>query len=398
MKILWANADLLHPTTRGGQIRTLEMLKWLHRWHEIHYVALADPRNREGIERSREYCTRLSPVKHRTLDKRSPAFAFDLVRGALSPLPVSIFRWRSAAMRKTIADLIAREKFDCIVCDFLVSSINLPRGADCVLFQHNVETVIWERYADTASDRFRKMYFRMQARKMFAYESRVCRQARHVITVSGADAALIRNKFGISTVTPAPTGVDVNYFHPPAPAEPSVDLVFVGSMDYMANVDGVLYFVGEILPRIRKRRPGCTFTIVGRKPGPEISAIAAADPLTQVTGSVADVRPYLWGARVSVVPLRIGGGTRLKIYESMAAGVAVVSTTVGAEGLVYNQGRNIEIADDPEAFAGACVALLENTERRRNIASAACELVRNRFSWESVTREFEGVLQRNRLT
>jgi polysaccharide biosynthesis protein PslH len=401
MKILWANPGFLHPTTRGGQIRTLEMLKHLHRWHEVHYVGLADRGDREGVERSSEYCSRVYPIPYRVMDKSSPAFALQLLRGAVSPLPVAILRWQSAPMKKFLAELTEREKFDSIVCDFLVSSVNMPRWNACVLFQHNVETVIWQRYAGNASDPVRKIYFGMQARKMFAYEDRVCRESRHVITVSDVDARLIREMFGVSTVTAAPTGVDVDYFRPvvvSGPVERPADLVFVGSMDYMANIDGVLYFAREILPRIRRRRPDCTFAIVGRKPSVEISALAAADPLIRVTGSVPDVRPYLWGASLSVVPLRIGGGTRLKIYESMAAGVAVVSTAIGAEGLSYEPGRNIEIAGDTEAFANICLDLLEDTDRRRRLASAGLELVRSRFSWECVTREFEAILKRNLLT
>jgi glycosyltransferase involved in cell wall biosynthesis len=401
MKILWANTTFLHPTNRGGQIRTLEMLKRLHATNEVHYTALADPGEEEGIERSKEYCSHVYPVAYRTVNKNSPEFALQLIRGVVSPVPVAVFRRKSAAMAKFLAELLAREKFDSIVCDFLVSSINMPRLDTSVLFQHNVETVIWQRYAETATDPVRKMYFGLQARKMFAYEQRVCRAARHVITVSDVDARQIREMFGIESVTPAPTGVDTAYFHPSVTrdinAEYAADLVFVGSMDYMANVDGVSYFVREILPLIQRRRPGTTFTIVGRKPPAQILAMAS-DPLIHVTGSVPDVRPYLWNSSISIVPLRVGGGTRLKIYESMAAGAAVVSTTIGAEGLAYEAGRNIEIADGAESFAKTCVDVLEDARRRQAIADAGLHMVRERFSWESVTQEFAGILESCRLT
>ncbi|MEJ7609480.1 MAG: glycosyltransferase, partial [Bryobacteraceae bacterium] len=301
----WINTVFLHPTTRGGQIRTLEMLKWLHRWHEVHYVALVDPGEQEGIDRSQEYCSKVYPIPFRTVDKSSPEFALQLLRGAVSSLPVAIFRRQSTPMKNFIAELTARNKFDTIVCDFLVSSINVPQLQDCVLFQHNVETVIWQRYAENATNLLKKTYFGMQARKMFTYEKRVSLASKHVITVSDVDAKLSWDMFRLPAVTSAPTGVDVDYFRPPASSEPLADLVFIGSMDYMANIDGVLHFVREILPRIRRRRPACTVAIVGRKPSSEISAIA--DSLTRVTGSVPDVRPYLWGSLLSIVPLRIGG-------------------------------------------------------------------------------------------
>lgn len=395
MKILWANTVFLHPTNRGGQIRTLEMLKWLHRWHEVHYVALAESNDQEGIERSIEYCSKVYPIPFRTVDKSSIEFNLQLLKGTVSPLPVAVLRRQSEPMKTFLAELTAREAFDSIVCDFLVTTVNMPRLNDSVLFQHNVETVIWQRYAETATNPLKKAYFAMQARKMFAYEKRVSLASKHVITVSDIDAGLSRDMFRMKTVTPAPTGVDVDYFRP-QPSEPVADLVFVGSMDYMANIDGVLWFVREILPLIRKRRPDTTVAIVGRKPSSEIRALA--DKLTQVTGSVPDVRPYLWGSSISIVPLRIGGGTRLKVYESMAAGTAIVSTTIGAEGLSYEPGRNIELGDDPESFANVCVDLLEDQARRARLAAAGLDLVQSRFSWESVTREFEAILNQNRLT
>jgi polysaccharide biosynthesis protein PslH len=171
-----------------------------------------------------------------------------------------------------------------------------------------------------------------------------------------------------------------------------LDLVFVGSMDYLPNIEGVKFFVREVLPLIRARRPGCAVSVVGRQPPGEITSLAAKDPLIHVTGTVADVRPYLWGAAVSVVPLLSGGGTRLKIYESMAAGTAVVSTAVGAEGLCVHHPRDIRLADTPERFAAECLALLEHQSEREALATAARHLVVSEFSWDRVSRRFEELL------
>jgi glycosyltransferase involved in cell wall biosynthesis len=211
--------------------------------------------------------------------------------------------------------------------------------------------------------------------------------------VSDVDAEMMRKMFGITNVTAIPTGVDVEYFVPPATADCTGDLVFVGSMDYMPNVDGVLYFVREILPLIHERRPDCTVTIVGRKPPSEIRNLAMTDQRIRVTGTVADVRPYLWGSSISIVPLRVGGGTRLKIYESMAAVVPVVSTTIGAEGLVIHPPRDSRIGDTSQEFAAHCLELLDDPAKRRQIANAGRELVSARFSWDQVCRDFEAILQ-----
>jgi hypothetical protein len=131
-------------------------------------------------------------------------------------------------------------------------------------------------------------------------------------------------------------------------------MVFTGSMNWMANVDGILWFVKQSLPLIRKHRPECTLAIVGRNPVPEIVQLGQ-DPLISITGTVTDVRPHLWNSRISIVPLRVGGGTRLKIYEAMAARIPQVSTTIGAEGLAVHPGQDIQIADTPEEFAARCL-------------------------------------------
>lgn len=393
MRILWAACDFLHPTNRGGQIRSLEMLRRLHARHEIHYVALANPDQPEGPSRSSEYCFRAYPVPFRPSEKRSAAFLRDLAAGLVLPSPVVINRWRSAAMRRTVETVLRAHAFDALVCDFLVTAANVPRLDRAVLFQHNVETMIWRRHEEHASGPLRRLYFRLQARRMEFYEGRVCRSAARVIAVSPVDAALMRDMFRIGRVDDIPTGVDIEYFRPPATSPRPADLVFVGSMDYLPNIDGVRYFAAEILPLIRAARPECTFAIVGRTPPPEVVELSRRDPLIRVTGTVDDVRPFLWGASVSVVPLRIGGGTRLKIYESMAAGVPVVSTTPGAEGLEIDPPRDILLADAPRDFADRCLELLAEPATRARQAAAAFANVAARFSWESVAARFEEILR-----
>jgi glycosyltransferase involved in cell wall biosynthesis len=166
-------------------------------------------------------------------------------------------------------------------------------------------------------------------------------------------------------------------------------------MDWLANIDGVTWFVHEVLPLIRRRKPDCSFAVIGRSPPPAIQAMAAQDPRIFVTGTVPDVRPYLWGSAVSIVPLRIGGGTRLKIYESMASRVPVVSTRVGAEGLELQAPETGRLADTPEEFAAACLELLDAPDERARVADNAWQMVNDRFSWGKVARRFEEILERH---
>jgi polysaccharide biosynthesis protein PslH len=236
------------------------------------------------------------------------------------------------------------------------------------------------------------MFLHKQHEKLRRYERQVCRAVKRIIAVSEEDAETMRAEYGAADVRPVPTGVDIDYFLPPEQVERSQSLVFVGSMDWSPNVDGIEWFVGDILPRIRQRLPDCFFTIAGRLPGASIRKMAGVYPHIRVTGTVEDVRPYLWESAVSVVPLRIGGGTRLKIFEAMAARIPVVSTTIGAEGLAVSNGHNIRIADTPEDFADRCMELLADPAARCRLASSAWEMVAACYSWEVVSRKFEECL------
>lgn len=398
MKILWVKSDFLHPTNRGGQIRTLETLKRLHARHEVHYIAYDNPAQPEGVRRAPEYCSFAYPVQHSVPPRASAAFVKQLLGSVFSPMPLGLSRYTSDAMRKQIAGTMAAHSFDSIVCDFLFPAPNFANFSRCVLFQHNVETMIWRRHSEHAPDPLRKYYFHLQAQRMFEWESRACREAASVIAVSDVDANLMKEMFGISRVTYVPTGVDVTYFRRPEQVETKADLVFVGSMDWMPNTDGVQWFADEILPLIHRKKPDCKVAIVGRTPSASTLALAEKDQRIQVTGTVPDVRPWLWGSAVSIVPLRIGGGTRLKIYESMAAGTAVVSTTVGAEGLDVSHPSNIRLADTPSAFAEACLSLLNDKAERDRMASEAFELVASRYSWDKITDQFESVLTASAVT
>lgn len=397
MKILWICPSFLHPTDRGGQIRTLGTLKELHKRHEIHFAALSDPRNIEGPRRSSEYSTRHFSVEQYAPSRGSLRFLFQLANSIFRTVPMAVSRHCSRKFKRKIDALIAAENYESIVCDFLAAAPNLTDMGQCVLFQHNVETTIWQRHAEQSRSLLKRLFFHLQAQKMEAYERRICRAAKQVIAVSKLDASRMKRMFGIETVADVPTGVDAEYFAPRGVASYLSDIVFCGSMDWMPNVDAVLYFLSEILPLIRDKLPDATFTIAGRSPDAKVLRAVQGLAGVFVTGKVEDMRPYLWGSKISVVPIRIGGGTRLKIYECMAAGVPVVSTTVGAEGLHYQDGTDIVLADDPGSFAAACVRLLSDDAARSAMAHNALESAQKEFSWGAISFEFEAILEKNRI-
>jgi len=258
-----------------------------------------------------------------------------------------------------------------------------------VLFEHNVEAMIWQRHAAVPQHPVRRAYMRLQWQRMLRYEARECRRFAHVIAVSAVDAQVIRGEYAAASVGHVPTGVDLEYFSSSRRRpQQSRELVFIGSMDWMPNDDGIRWFAQEIFGRIQERVSGARLTVVGRAPSPAIRELAARNSAIEVTGTVADVRPYLERAGVSVVPLRIGGGTRLKIYEMMAMGVPVVSTAIGAEGLPIRHDEHLLIADSADEQVSAICTLLTDRARASRLAVAARRHVQEHCSWDAVAESF----------
>jgi glycosyltransferase involved in cell wall biosynthesis len=284
---------------------------------------------------------------------------------------------------------------DLLVCDFLFPSQNVPDGLPCrtVLFQHNVEAAIWKRHVQVRTNPLSRAYFAEQSRRMTRHEQRECSRFDSVVAVSRTDAEALEHEYGLRNVGDVPTGVDIGFFRPAGRAvQQPQELVFTGSMDWMPNEDGINWFVETVLPLIHERMPDVTLTVVGRNPPPGIAALSERDSRVRVTGTVPDIRPYLERASVSVVPLRVGGGTRLKIYEALAMERALVTTTIGAEGLPISHQRHAVIADDAQAFADAVVALLQDPTRARRIASEGARYVREHCGWDRAAEELAALL------
>src|SRR5206468_9987054 len=288
--------------------------------------------------------------------------------------------------RSTVEALLQRERFDVLFCDFLQTAVPLLHCTfrPKVVFEHNVEFQLRKRKWQVEKHPIRKMVFGTEWRKTRPLEARVSRCFDHVLTVSEEDQRTIQHEFGIDHVSTLPTGVDTDYFRPLGNHSEPGRLAFVGSMDWDPNEDGVVWFLESIYPFIRQAVANASLVVVGRNPSSRLLALAGKSPSVEMTGWVPDVRPYLSQAAVVVVPLRIGGGTRVKIPEAMAMAKAVVSTPIGAEGLPFHDGAEIRIAEHPEAFAGAVAELLRNDSLRNVIGKAARQKVVSNHSWEEV--------------
>jgi sugar transferase (PEP-CTERM/EpsH1 system associated) len=399
MRILWLNAGLLLPLDKGGKLRTWHLLKHLAQHHEVTYLSFADttvtPEIRAGMH---DVCARLETVPRSDPPKRSARFYLDAGRYLIDPLPYAVAKYRSAVYARRLRGLFAQDRFDLIVCDFLPPLVNLPETLPCpaVLFTHNVEADIWRRHAETAGNPIARHLLGVQWKRMSNFEGHALSRFDLVLAVSEVDRETLWRLYPASQTGPihiVHTGVDTGFFTPLAATPQPAHLVFTGSMDWLANEDAMVYFAHEILPLIRGAEPDVTLSIVGRTPTPAVKRLAAL-PGIQVTGSVDDVRPYIAAASVYVVPLRIGGGTRLKIFEAMSMAKAVVSTTVGAEGLPVTPGHDVLIADEPPRFAEAVIRLIHDTHARQLIEREARQLVVQRYDWAIVARDLEAALVR----
>ena len=392
MHILWLKTELLHPVDKGGRIRTYQMLRELKREHRVTYLCLDDgDAAPDAVGRATEYCDALVRVPFASAPKRSPRFWGELLANAVSPLPYAVAKYRSAAMRREIERLVRDERVDVVVCDFLAPSLNVPDslGVPTLLFQHNVEAAIWRRHAEVAANPVKKAYMGEQYRRMRRFEGAECRRFDHVVAVSEEDRETFERDYAVTSCSSVPTGVDTAYFQPTGNAvRRPHELVFTGSMDWLPNEDAVQWFADEILPLVRQRVPDASLAIVGRNPSPAVRAVAARHTGIEVTGGVPDVRPYIERAALFVVPIRIGGGTRLKIYEAMAMESPVVTTTVGAEGLPLTDETHALYADDPVAFAAAIVRLLAMPDEAAALGLRGAELVRTQFGWARVAAKF----------
>ena len=393
MKILWVKAGKLWPVDTGGKIRSFNILRHLARKHEVTTLSYY------GGERDPEYEAAIAlqlpgaQTIHTAAPESTLAQSIDYILRLPSRAPYAVEKFTHPKVQHDVARRLSDGSVDVAVCDFLSASLNFPEVSPTpvVLFQHNVETMLWRRMASTEKSWLRKLSYRIEARKMEAYETRTLRKFRPIIAVSEHDRSEMLALAPGCAITVVPTGVDTEKYQ----AAPSVSgnpprIVFTGSMDWEPNIDAVDYFCNEIFPTVLAAFPLARFQIVGRNPHARVRQLESAS--VEVTGTVPSVAEYLRNATVVIVPLRIGGGTRLKIFEAMAMGKALVSTSIGAEGLEVTSGRDCLLADDADSFARAILTLFEEPALRRTYEDNAAALAA-RYDWSQIALRFSDVLR-----
>jgi len=397
-RLLFLSPRYLFPADSGGKIRTVSILRGLLGGaFEVHLVSPL-PASALAAEPAQlaQVCDHFTGWH---APARGAAFQWTRMRHLVCGLPVAVATDYSRAGRRAVDEALSRRP-DLIVVDFPHAAVLAPGPYPCasVLFTHNVEAEIFRRHAETARDPLRRAVWRSQAAKMARYERALLGRFDAVVAVAERDREHFGRAYGANNVSVIPTGVDLDYFaYSPTPAlEPAepASVVFTGSMDWMANIDGIEYFMEQVWPEVARVRPDAKFVVVGRQPPPALVERAASRGLNwEFTGFVDDVRPYVRRAHAYVIPLRVGGGTRIKVYEAMALGCPVVSTRIGVEGLPVEDGKHFAAADKPDDMAASILSLLERNDERSRLSAAARRFVEESVSAASAAKVFEQICQ-----
>jgi len=309
-----------------------------------------------------------------------------------SPLPYTMSKYYVKDFEVKLYSLLKENRFDIVHIDSLhmayygkmiKSNFNIP----VALREHNVETTIMQRYFQETPNLLKKVYAGIQFKKVYKYESKILEIFDKCLMITKEDEQRIKQMNPKIKTAVVPAGVDTSKFHPTDIQVEPYSIVFVGSMDWLPNVDGIIWFYKRVFPYIKERVPQVKFYIIGKNPPPEVLNLKSEEVI--VTGYVDDVREYMAKAAVFVVPLRVGGGMRIKILNALAMSKAVVSTSVGCEGIDATNGENIYIEDGEEGFAEKIIELMLDREKRERIGRNGLELIRNKYTWEKITSLIE---------
>nr|BBH95743.1 glycosyl transferase family 1 [Thermogemmatispora argillosa] len=395
MKLL-AVVPYLPAPTWGGGARSFYVLKALANKYLVSLLALnrgTDSRIAASCRPLLERLQRVEFVPYPLSRWRRWRQALNIVRRESSAIADRCPPGLQAALDRALAS----DHYQAIYVDgaLTAAGLHLPLALPVFILQHNIEYELLYRTYRTEKSWLRRWYNKREYRLVKPRELACCQQAAAVFVTSERERQLLQESLPKAHIGVVPNGVDLTFFSPAGEGEEEQAgqrLLFTGSLDYYPNEQAVLSFARECWPLIRERVPAAEWWIVGRNPPLSVRRLARL-PGVIVTGTVPDVRPYLAGASVVVVPLRIGSGTRLKILEALAMKKAVVSTTLGAEGLTVVSGRHLVLADAPEDFARAVISLLEDANRRQVLGEAGRRLVEQNYSWERCEEQLTALLE-----
>lgn len=397
MKVVIVNEGLGYPPKGGNWLRTLNLMLALARRHEITYVCR---RSRDdAAEQAARSFYAANDIRMRVCgephgEKNGLSFHARVAANLASPLPYSIASHRSPAVRREIRRLASSENIDLFQFEALgYADSLLGTGARTILTAHNVESLIWERLYQNERQPLKRWFIRHQFAKYERYERLVLQGASRVVAVSDDDAALLKERFGVTNPAVVDNGVDVGYFASTATArrpDPK-QILFLGSLDWRPNLDGIDVFLTRVMPQVLAAEPGAHLSVVGRNPPQSLIRRLRRESNVELHADVKDVRPYLARSAVMAVPLRIGGGSRLKILEAIASGLPVVSTRIGCEGLIFEPGRDLSVVESEDQMAAALVETIRNPARAEEMVRSGRTVIEAHYDWSRLADRLEQV-------
>jgi glycosyltransferase involved in cell wall biosynthesis len=396
LRVAVVDEELPYPLNSGKRIRTLNLLQRLASRHHITYICHrnADPVEARTAEAHLRDCGIEPIVVERAVPRKTGVgFYARLAANLFSPLPYSVATHTSAALSRAIRDHAAAQHVDVWHCEWTpyAEALRVLPNARWLVVAHNVESLIWQRYHETERHPLKRWYIRRQWRKFMRFERWALSAAACAVAVSPEDAARMRDDFAAKRVAVVDNGVDISHFQPAGEGRISGQILFLGSLDWRPNLDAVRLLVDQIFPEVRKRETSARLCIVGRNPPEWLRRETILRPGVELHANPTDVRPYLRTSAVMAVPLRIGGGSRLKILEALACGLPVVSTRIGAEGLALVPGRHLDVVDECGGMANALVHCLREPARANAMAEEGRRVVAGRYDWSVLADKLERV-------
>ncbi len=398
MRILFLTPTLPYPLDNGSRILVFNTIKHLAKKHQIFLLSLIQEGQLKQASYLKDYCVGMETVLTAGLGLWGKDVSYckkGLAKNFFSPIPYNMIRWYSREMEKKLKEILSRNRFDMVQIENLhmAQYAKSVRGIPVILRQHNMESVLMERYYKFASNPLERAYAFLQWRKLLRYERIMCSNSDLVITLSKVDENGIKRLSSKINTGVLPCGVDLEYFKYSFRARKKDEILYIGNLSFPPVFESIFYFLKQTWPQIKKNYPSAKFLILGNCP-PAKSKRIQKFPDVIFIGDVEDVRPYLATSALTVVPHRIASGVRLKILEAMAMRLPVVSTSIGCEGIEVADEEHILIADTPESFAKKVMALLESNNLRTKLTEQAYALVQERYTWENADRQLNQIYER----
>ena len=394
MNLLIIDEEYPYPLNTGKRIRTFNLINVLKNYHQISYLAYGNIES-ESYQFMKDQG--FNPVYAEPPDRRQSGINFylKLLANLTSPLPYIVTSHYTNHFQNKLDSLINSNKIDLIICEWTPYAIFLQnlKNVKSLISAHNIESSIWKRYEENEKNCLKRKYISIQRKKVEEFENKAFHWSSGATAVTKNEAETITAMNPPYSIEVIDNGVDTSYFKKSTSAKSSNELVFTGSMDWRPNQDAVIYFAKEIYPLVKNKCSDIKFTIVGRKPPEKVIELGHIEGIT-VTGTVDDVRPYIDRANLYIVPLRIGGGSRLKILEAMSMEKAVISTSIGAEGLNVTDNENIILKNTPTEFADCIIDLLQNNELRVKLESEGRKLVEKEYDWQQLGVRYNNYINR----